>query len=165
MPLEGLIWRSPFRGRAIDASCGAKLRLDWCIRPEWDEWARHSEGWYVLRTNQSRRRRGPARERSLRIPPGHCPREVLEQGRRSLAAPPFDPDARDYRIRLPHPSSNAGLCRCRTPHRIAGGVRGRLLDERHGPLNAALLPHRTAQCVGPDFQFGRRKDFANLVRQ
>jgi transposase len=34
-----------------DASCGARLRLDWCVRAEWDEWARHSEGCYVLRTN------------------------------------------------------------------------------------------------------------------
>jgi transposase len=29
--------------------CG--LRLSWQVRPEWDEWARHSEGCYVLRTN------------------------------------------------------------------------------------------------------------------
>ncbi len=29
----------------------AGLRLQWSARPEWDEWARHSEGCYVLRTN------------------------------------------------------------------------------------------------------------------
>ncbi|MGH8726247.1 MAG: IS1634 family transposase, partial [Burkholderiales bacterium] len=29
----------------------ARLRLDWSARPEWDDWARHSEGCYVLRTN------------------------------------------------------------------------------------------------------------------
>ena len=29
----------------------AGLRLEWSARPEWDEWARHSEGCYVLRTN------------------------------------------------------------------------------------------------------------------
>jgi transposase len=27
------------------------LRLEWSIRSEWDEWAKHSEGCYVLRTN------------------------------------------------------------------------------------------------------------------
>jgi transposase len=27
------------------------LRLEWSVRPEWDEWSRHSEGCYVLRTN------------------------------------------------------------------------------------------------------------------
>ncbi len=27
------------------------LRLAWSVRPEWDEWSRHSEGCYVLRTN------------------------------------------------------------------------------------------------------------------
>jgi len=27
------------------------LRLDWSARPEWDDWARHSEGCYVLRSN------------------------------------------------------------------------------------------------------------------
>jgi transposase len=26
-------------------------RLDWSVKPEWDEWARHTEGCYVLRTN------------------------------------------------------------------------------------------------------------------
>ena len=29
----------------------AKVRLVWSIRAEWDDWARHSEGCYVLRTN------------------------------------------------------------------------------------------------------------------
>jgi transposase len=29
----------------------AGLRLDWSIRAEWDDWSRHSEGCYVLRTN------------------------------------------------------------------------------------------------------------------
>ena len=29
----------------------AGLRLEWSARPEWDEWAIHSEGCYVLRTN------------------------------------------------------------------------------------------------------------------
>lgn len=29
----------------------AKLRLQWSARAEWDEWSRHSEGCYVLRTN------------------------------------------------------------------------------------------------------------------
>jgi len=29
----------------------AGCRLDWPIRPDWDDWARHSEGCYVLRTN------------------------------------------------------------------------------------------------------------------
>jgi transposase len=29
----------------------SKLRLTWSARSEWDEWARHSEGCYVLRTN------------------------------------------------------------------------------------------------------------------
>lgn len=31
----------------------ATLRLEWSSRPEWDEWAHHSEGCYVLRTNVS----------------------------------------------------------------------------------------------------------------
>ncbi len=34
-----------------DATRPAGLRLEWSTRPEWDEWARHSEGCYVLRTN------------------------------------------------------------------------------------------------------------------
>jgi transposase len=34
-----------------DASAGSKLRLEWSTRPEWDDWARHTEGCYVLRTN------------------------------------------------------------------------------------------------------------------
>jgi transposase len=29
----------------------AKLRLEWSARAEWDDWSRHSEGCYVLRTN------------------------------------------------------------------------------------------------------------------
>lgn len=29
----------------------AGVRLRWAARPEWDDWARHSEGCYVLRTN------------------------------------------------------------------------------------------------------------------
>jgi transposase len=32
-------------------SLPARLRLQWSARPEWDDWARHSEGCYVLRTN------------------------------------------------------------------------------------------------------------------
>jgi transposase len=34
-----------------DAKSLAKLRLEWSMRAEWDEWSRHSEGCYVLRTN------------------------------------------------------------------------------------------------------------------
>jgi transposase len=34
-----------------DQSRPAKLRLEWSVRAEWDEWSRHSEGCYVLRTN------------------------------------------------------------------------------------------------------------------
>jgi transposase len=34
-----------------DATRPAGLRLEWSTRSEWDEWARHSEGCYVLRTN------------------------------------------------------------------------------------------------------------------
>jgi transposase len=34
-----------------DPSRPAGLRLRWSVRPEWDDWARHSEGCYVLRTN------------------------------------------------------------------------------------------------------------------
>jgi transposase len=38
--------------RVVDApEAAAGLRLEWSARPEWDEWARHSEGCYVLRTN------------------------------------------------------------------------------------------------------------------
>ena len=29
----------------------AGVRLTWSVRPEWDDWSRHSEGCYVLRTN------------------------------------------------------------------------------------------------------------------
>ena len=36
-----------------DATRPAKLRLQWSSRAEWDEWAHHSEGCYVLRTNVS----------------------------------------------------------------------------------------------------------------
>jgi len=34
-----------------DTHADSKLRLDWSTRPEWDDWARHTEGCYVLRTN------------------------------------------------------------------------------------------------------------------
>src|ERR1051326_3902371 len=34
-----------------DAILPAKLRLEWSARAEWDDWSRHSEGCYVLRTN------------------------------------------------------------------------------------------------------------------
>jgi len=34
-----------------DPTQSAGLRLQWSARPEWNEWARHSEGCYVLRTN------------------------------------------------------------------------------------------------------------------
>jgi transposase len=34
-----------------DPSTGAGLRLDWSTRDQWDEWSRHSEGCYVLRSN------------------------------------------------------------------------------------------------------------------
>jgi transposase len=34
-----------------DPSLPAGVRLEWTVRPEWDDWARWSEGCYVLRTN------------------------------------------------------------------------------------------------------------------
>jgi transposase len=34
-----------------DAAVPAGLRLVWTARPEWDDWARYSEGCYVLRSN------------------------------------------------------------------------------------------------------------------
>ena len=34
-----------------DPNASATLRLDWASRAEWDDWSRHSEGCYVLRTN------------------------------------------------------------------------------------------------------------------
>jgi len=34
-----------------DPALPAGLCLDWSIRAEWDDWSRHSEGCYVLRTN------------------------------------------------------------------------------------------------------------------
>ena len=34
-----------------DASRDSGLRLVWSAKPEWDDWAQHSEGTYVLRTN------------------------------------------------------------------------------------------------------------------
>lgn len=34
-----------------DPSAGAKLRLQWSARTECDDWSRHSEGCYVLRSN------------------------------------------------------------------------------------------------------------------
>jgi transposase len=34
-----------------DSTRPAGIRLAWSIRSEWDEWAKHSEGCYVLRTN------------------------------------------------------------------------------------------------------------------
>jgi transposase len=34
-----------------DTTVAAGLRLQWSVKPEWDDWARHSEGCYVLRTN------------------------------------------------------------------------------------------------------------------
>jgi len=36
-----------------DTTRPSTLRLEWSERPEWDDWARHSEGCYVLRTNVS----------------------------------------------------------------------------------------------------------------
>lgn len=34
-----------------DPACDSKLRLAWSVRADWDEWARYSEGTYILRTN------------------------------------------------------------------------------------------------------------------
>ena len=34
-----------------DDRVASKLRLQWSVREQWDEWARQSEGSYVLRTN------------------------------------------------------------------------------------------------------------------
>jgi transposase len=34
-----------------DAKTGAKLRLHWSTCAQWDDWARHTEGCYVLRSN------------------------------------------------------------------------------------------------------------------
>ncbi len=34
-----------------DPGAAAKLRLDWQTRADWDDWSRHSEGCYVLRSN------------------------------------------------------------------------------------------------------------------
>ncbi len=34
-----------------DPSKPAGLRLVWSVQPEWDDWAQHSEGTYILRTN------------------------------------------------------------------------------------------------------------------
>lgn len=34
-----------------DPFCPARVQLKWSVRPEWDDWARHSEGCYLLRTN------------------------------------------------------------------------------------------------------------------
>ena len=36
-----------------DAERASRLRLVWSVHPEWDEWARYSEGTYILRTNVS----------------------------------------------------------------------------------------------------------------
>ena len=41
-----------------DTAVAAGLRLEWSVRAEWDEWSRHSEGCYVLRTNQRLDARG-----------------------------------------------------------------------------------------------------------
>ena len=35
----------------VGADCPAGWQLVWSVRPEWEDWARHSEGSYVLRTN------------------------------------------------------------------------------------------------------------------
>jgi hypothetical protein len=40
-----------------DDTCDSGLRLRWSVQPEWDDWARYSEGAYVLRTNISTGRR------------------------------------------------------------------------------------------------------------
>jgi transposase len=34
-----------------DTDTASRLRLRWSARPEWDDWARHTEGCYVLRSN------------------------------------------------------------------------------------------------------------------
>jgi transposase len=34
-----------------DPSTDSKLRLEWSTRSEWDDWSRHSEGCYILRSN------------------------------------------------------------------------------------------------------------------
>src|SRR5487761_768722 len=40
--------------RLVEApSLPGGFRLEWSVRSEWDEWSRHSEGCYVLRTNVS----------------------------------------------------------------------------------------------------------------
>ena len=55
--LERQIGRNPrAAGRCLielapDPARPAGVRLKWSARPEWDDWARHSEGGYVLRTD------------------------------------------------------------------------------------------------------------------
>lgn len=34
-----------------DASAAASLCLKWSVHPQWDQWAQHAEGTYILRTN------------------------------------------------------------------------------------------------------------------
>jgi hypothetical protein len=34
-----------------DATAESGLQLDWSVRADWDDWSRHSEGCYLLRTN------------------------------------------------------------------------------------------------------------------
>ena len=34
-----------------DSNCAAGVRLQWSVRPQWEEWAQYSEGTYILRTN------------------------------------------------------------------------------------------------------------------
>jgi hypothetical protein len=34
-----------------DSSLPAGVRIKWSVRPQWDDWAGHSEGCYLLRTN------------------------------------------------------------------------------------------------------------------
>ena len=62
-PIERQIGRllernSRAAGRSVirlfeDPSRDSKLRLDWSVRSDWEEWARYSEGCYILRTNIS----------------------------------------------------------------------------------------------------------------
>lgn len=34
-----------------DRTARSRLRLEWSVRRDWEQWAQHSEGYYVLRTN------------------------------------------------------------------------------------------------------------------
>jgi hypothetical protein len=63
-----------------DADTPSQLRLEWSTRTEWDDWARHSEGCYILHSTHRGRSRVPHPQERPVDPPGVASEERTRPG-------------------------------------------------------------------------------------